>query len=80
MTSVVKIKTKPIFAARRVKKRICEERLHAQAVKRMYDRQSGEQVGWLYEWNTGDLEPMWCSGPKLNVRYEDIPPEEMPNG
>ena len=69
MTSVVKIKTKPIFAARRVKKCDREERLHAHAVKRIYDRQTGELVGWLYEWNTGELVPRWSAIPHSDIVY-----------
>tara|TARA_R100000306_G_C4364129_1_gene136761 strand:- start:1195 stop:1407 length:213 start_codon:yes stop_codon:yes gene_type:complete len=69
VTSVVKIKTKPIFAARRVKKCDCEERLHAHAVKRIYNRQTGEHVGWLYEWNNGDLVPRWSAAPHSDVFY-----------
>ncbi len=69
MTSVVKIKTKPIISVRRVKKCACEERLHAHAVKRIYDRQTGDHVGWLYEWNNGDLVPRWSAAPRSDVVY-----------
>ena len=55
-------------------------RSEAQPIKKIIDQETGAHVGWLYEWNTGELEPMWCNGPKLNVRYEDIPPGEMPHG
>ncbi|MGZ2259943.1 hypothetical protein [Roseobacter sp. A03A-229] len=56
------------------------KRTEAQPIKKIIDRETGAHVGWLYEWNTGDLVPMWCNGPKDNVRYEDIPPGEMPHG
>lgn len=35
------------------------KRLHAHAVKRILDRETGTLVGWLYEWNTGELVPRW---------------------
>ena len=54
------------------------KRSEAQPIKKIIDQKTGAHVGWLYEWNTGDLEPMWCNGPRTNVRYEDIPPGEMP--
>lgn len=69
MTSAVKIKITPIIAARRVAKCTCEERLHAHAVKGIYDRQTGEHVGWLYEWNNGDLVPRWSAAPHDDVVY-----------
>lgn len=42
-------------------------RLHARAIKRIYDRRTGEHVGWLYQWNNGSLAPRWKS-----KAYEDI--------
>ena len=69
MTSVVRIKAKPRLAARKVEKCDCEERLFAHAVKRIYDRQTGEHVGWLYEWNNGDLVPRWSAAPHSDVVY-----------
>ena len=44
-------------------------RLHARAVKRILDRQSGTLVGWLYEWNTGELVPRWKAEAKSDVIY-----------
>ena len=46
---------------------VVEKRLTARAIKRILDRQSRELVGWLYEWNTGEQEPMW-----KDQRYQDI--------
>ncbi len=34
-------------------------RLHAHAIKRIWDQETGELVGWLYQWNTGELVPRW---------------------
>ena len=46
------------------------ERIHARAVKRIFDTASGELVGWLYEWNTGETVPRWKSKVHSNVYYE----------
>lgn len=45
-------------------------RLHAKAVKRIFDRESQELVGWLYEWNTGDLVPRWIAEAHTDVIYD----------
>jgi hypothetical protein len=34
-------------------------RKHAEAIKRIYDDETGEHIGWLYKWNNGDLVPRW---------------------
>ena len=44
-------------------------RVHAHAVNRILDRETGELVGWLYKWNTGELVPRWKAGAKTNVIY-----------
>ena len=44
-------------------------RLHAHAVKRILDRKSGTLVGWLYEWNTGELVPRWKGVARADVIY-----------
>jgi hypothetical protein len=46
------------------------KRVHARAVKRILDRQSGELVGWLYEWNTGALVPRWKAEAHQDVIYD----------
>lgn len=46
------------------------KRVHARAVKRILDRQSGELVGWLYEWNTGALVPRWKTDAHEDVIYD----------
>ncbi len=47
-----------------------EKRLAARAIKRILDKQSREVVGWLYEWNTGEQEPMWKSERCQDIIYE----------
>lgn len=46
------------------------KRVHARAVKRIFDRESGELVGWLYEWNTGSLVPRWKAEAFDDVIYD----------
>lgn len=46
------------------------KRHHARAVNRILDRETGAIVGWLYEWNTGELVPRWKSVPYSDVIYE----------
>ena len=45
-------------------------RLPAHAVNRILDRETGELVGWLYKWNTGELVPRWKAGAKSDVVYD----------
>lgn len=47
-----------------------EERLAGRAIKRILNRESREVVGWLYEWNTGEQEPMWKNGRCRDIIYE----------
>lgn len=41
----------------------------ARAIRRILDRDSQEVVGWLYEWNTGQLAVMWKDGRRDDVVY-----------
>lgn len=45
-------------------------RTQARAVKRIFDKTSGDLVGWLYEWNTGEIVPRWKSKVHKNVYYD----------
>jgi len=47
-----------------------QKRLHARAIKRIYDRRSRQLVGWLYEWNTGELVPRWKANAHTDVIYD----------
>jgi len=42
---------------------------HARAIKRILDSKSREIVGWLYEWNTGQIAVMWKDEPCEDVIY-----------
>ena len=53
---------------RRVSKK--PKRIHARAIKRILDRETGDLVGWLYEWNTGELVPRWKAEARSDVIYE----------
>lgn len=57
--------------ARRIRNATKEpKRLHAQAINRILDRQSGDLVGWLYEWNTGERVPRWKTRAEADVIYD----------
>lgn len=47
-----------------------QQRMHAEPIKFILDRDTRNVVGWLYKWNTGALVPMWKNGACLNVIYE----------
>ncbi len=44
--------------------------MDAKPIKRILDRNTRKVIGWLYEWNTGELLPMWKSGVYKDVIYE----------
>jgi hypothetical protein len=47
-----------------------QKRLEAKAIKRILDARTREIVGWLYEWDTGEILPRWKDGRRENVIYE----------
>lgn len=69
LTGTTVILNVPIRPAKRPKASTKPARLHARAVKRILDRQSGTLVGWLYEWNTGELVPRWKAEASSDVIY-----------
>ena len=46
------------------------KRLHARAINRILDKETGELVGWLYEWNTGERVPRWKANAVADVIYD----------
>ena len=42
---------------------------HAHAINRILDRKTRQTVGWLYEWNTGQVGIMWKDKPCKDVIY-----------
>ena len=47
-----------------------DKRIDAKPIKRILDRKTLEVVGWLYEWNTGELLPMWKSEAHKDFIYD----------
>lgn len=47
-----------------------KQRQTAEPIKFILDRETRAVVGWLYQWNTGALVPMWKDGKRQNVIYE----------
>ena len=43
---------------------------YAHPINRILDRKSRNTVGWLYEWNTGQIAPMWKDKPCEDVIYD----------
>ncbi|WP_308917180.1 hypothetical protein [Jannaschia sp. LMIT008] len=46
------------------------KKAQARAIKRVLDPRTRKTVGWLYEWNTGQVSVMWKDGRRENVVYE----------
>lgn len=47
-------------------------RLTGEAIMRIHCQRSGRVVGYLYQWNNGDLQPAWLNGALTDVRYEPV--------
>jgi hypothetical protein len=43
-------------------------------VLRILSRATGETVGYLYEWNTGERQPMWRAGRVRDIEYASMKP------
>jgi hypothetical protein len=50
--------------------KIVAKKEQAHAIKRVLDRETGGVVGWLYEWNTGQVGVMWKDGARTDVVHE----------
>ena len=46
--------------------------LTGEPVKRIFCKKTGRLVGFLYQWNNGDLQPAWLDVAMAEVRYEPI--------
>ena len=55
-------------------------RLTGEPIMRILCKTSENLVGYLYQWNNGDVQPAWFDGAMADVRYEPfIPaPEQNP--
>ena len=47
-------------------------RLTGEAIMRILCKNSGNLVGYLYQWNNGDLQPAWLNNAMAEVRYEPM--------
>lgn len=47
-------------------------RLTGEPIMRILCKKTDTLVGYLYQWNNGDLQPAWLDTAKAEVRYEPI--------
>jgi hypothetical protein len=47
-------------------------RLTGEPIIRILCKQTDNLVGFLYQWNNGDLQPAWLNGAMAEVRYEPM--------
>ncbi len=48
------------------------QRLTGEAIMRIRCKRSERVVGYLYQWNNGDLQPAWLNEAMTDVRYEPM--------
>ena len=55
-------------------------RLTGEPIMRILCKTSENLVGYLYQWNNGDVQPAWFDGAMEDVRYEPFiqAPEQNP--
>ena len=55
-------------------------RLTGEPIMRILCKTSENLVGYLYQWNNGDVQPAWFGGAIADVRYEPFiqAPEQNP--
>lgn len=49
-----------------------ETRLTGEPIMRILCNKTDILVGYLYQWNNGDLQPAWLDAALANVRYEPL--------
>lgn len=47
-------------------------RLTGKPIMRIICKKTGRVVGYLYQWNNGDLQPAWLNEAMAEVRYEPM--------
>jgi len=47
-------------------------RLTGEPIMRILCKNTGNLVGYLYQWNNGDLQPAWLNNTMVEVRYEPM--------
>ncbi|WP_158514996.1 hypothetical protein [Nioella nitratireducens] len=45
-------------------------RLTGEPIMHILCKKTGKLVGYLYQWNNGDLQPAWFDGAMTEIRYE----------
>ena len=50
-------------------------RLTGTPIKQILCRTSGKLVGFLYQWNTGEILPAWRNGPVADIQYAPLEDE-----
>lgn len=55
------------------------ERVEAEPVQTMICKKTGAVVGWMYEWNTGEMTPRWTDKPVSNVSFRAMRSENAAN-
>lgn len=49
-----------------------ETRLTGEPIMRILCKKTDTLVGYLYQWNNGELQPAWLGEVFLEVRYEPL--------
>ena len=52
-------------------------RLTGKAIMQILSNATGDLVGFLYEWDNGDLQPAWFDVAVKGVRYEPMKREKV---
>jgi hypothetical protein len=47
-------------------------RLTGEPIMRILCKKTDNLVGYLYQWDNGDLQPAWLNGALTEVRYEPM--------
>ena len=47
-------------------------RLTGEPIMRILCKHTDNLVGFLYQWNNGDVQPAWLDGAMVKVRYEPM--------
>ena len=55
-------------------------KLFGAPVLQILSRTAGEKVGYLYEWDNGERQPLWLSDPVEDVRYVPLQQPVSPPG
>jgi len=47
-------------------------RLTGEPIMRIFCKKTDTLVGYLYQWNNGDVQPAWLNDAMSDVRYEPM--------